>query len=149
MAKIKKFNKTIARQLATDVMKALQPVLKKYDIQAVEKGGSYTETEFTQKIEFMIAVSEDENVRDREYKDNLRYANMYGMGLTEKDYNKLFTYDKGYRGEVYRFAGLNLKAKRYPIVAQNLTTGQYSRFPDSFAKDIAKSKTYFEGKSKK
>lgn len=146
MAKIKKFNKTVAKQLAAEVIEALQPVLKKYDIQAVEKGGSFTETSFTQKVEFMIQVSEDENVRDREYKENLKYAEMYGMGLSEADYNKLFEYRNGYKNETYRFAGLNFRAKRYPIVAENMQTGEYTRFTDSVTSLVKKSKNFYKAK---
>jgi hypothetical protein len=136
---IKQFTHQNLKVLSADIEKALEPVAKKYGIKFKSAAGSFTETEFSKKIEFFAGASDGESVVDLKFKKNLEYAVLYGMKkISEKDYNKIFVVN----GQRYRLAGLNPKAKKFPIIAQSLSTKNYHKFGDMVEYLISQSKEY-------
>jgi hypothetical protein len=58
--------------------------------------------------------------------------------IKETDYNKLFTS----QGQTYRFVGINTKGRRFPIIAQNMSTKKYHKFTEMTALAITASKNW-------
>lgn len=139
MTKITEFNRQNLKGFTADLEKAITPIAEKYGLAVKGASGNFSPNQFSKKFEFFTGAKAGENGVDVKYKANITYADLYGMPqIKETDYNKLFTT----QGQSYRFVGINTKGRRFPIIAQNMSTKKYHKFTENTAGAIALSKTY-------
>jgi len=136
MAVIKEFNRKNLVSFCADVEKAVSTVAQKYGVAVKPAAGRFSPNEFTKKFEFFTGAEAGESGTDIKFKANITYADLYGMpSIKETDYNKLFTS----QGQIYRFVGINPKGRRFPIIAQNMSTKKYHKFTETTARTISDS----------
>ena len=139
MAKITEFTRQTLKGFQADVEAAVTAVALKYGVAVKGGSGSFTASTFTKKFEFFTGAEKGESGTDLKYKANITYADMFGMPrLKENDYNKVFSSGP----QCFRFVGINTKGRKFPIIAQSLTTKKYHKFTDAVADKIANSKTW-------
>jgi len=138
MALMKEFNRQNLKAFAADIDKAIKPIAKKYGVAFKAGSGRFSPDQFTKKLEFYISNGSNENAEDIKYKANLAYSELYGINLNESDYNKIFTSN----GEKFRFVGINTRGRRFPLIAQNVRTGNYHKFTGYAVGSIKKSREY-------
>ena len=139
MAILKEFNRQNLKGFAADVEKAVTAVAQKYGVAVTGAAGRFSPHECTKKFEFNTGAQSGETGVDVKYKANIVYADAYGMPhIKETDYNKLFTS----QGQTYRFVGINTKGRRFPIIAQNMSTKKYHKFTEMTALAITASKNW-------
>ena len=94
------------REIAADMQKALELVLKRHGVEVEIGGARFTDVEATYKVR--IFSGSKDNAKQVEWN---KYCVLFGM--RPEDFGKTFTSN----GETYTIDGLNLKAKRMPILA--------------------------------
>lgn len=122
--KITQFDKQSCRTLAIAVEEALQKVAKEFGVSIKRKGGSYSPTNYTVKIEASI-IGKGGIVISREAEDFKSYCQMYNLKPT--DLGKTFTSDDGVK---YKIKGLSTRSRKYPIIVKNLNNGKTFKFPE-------------------
>lgn len=119
---IQKFHRSNLDNIADDAMTALQAVADKYDIDIQKGRGTYSDTNYTLKIE-MSVKDKTGQVITREARDFKSFADAYG--LQSDDLGKTFPAS----GRTFEIVGLSTKAKKYPILAKDVNTGGTYKFP--------------------
>tara|TARA_R110000824_G_scaffold6082_6_gene28017 strand:+ start:1589 stop:1954 length:366 start_codon:yes stop_codon:yes gene_type:complete len=114
-----RFTRPTLRALDVEIDAALAVVAEKHGMTFTRAGGRFSDTTYTPKISFSI-VSESGIPADF-----TRHATV--IGLSADDFGREFT---TYRG-VYRITGINLRARKYPVMAECLSTGKRYKFPVS------------------
>lgn len=122
-AKIKEFNRTNARELVEECCKALEPIAKKYGLTLDEKGRSFYRDRLPMKFDLIVPVMDEKgealDPKAQEFKKKaLR------VGLEPDDLHREFKS----RGETYRIVGLNLRAKKYPVLGERVRDGKRFKF---------------------
>lgn len=108
---MKEFNKQNARELSDAFMNALKPLEKKFGVKITYKGGRYTSSNVTFKIE-AATVSTDGRVMDKESQDFVLMADYYGMKGTW--INQEFTLS----GNKYKVVGLRTRCHKTPVIIE-------------------------------
>jgi hypothetical protein len=126
---IKEFNRTNVRTLNEEVAAALEPIAKKHGLVLDRKGKTFYRDRMPAMFQFIVRVEDaDGNVlgaKAQEFKDGARL-----VGLDPSDLGKEFVS----RGSRYRITGLNLRARKYPVLAENLSNGKTYKFAESVVK---------------
>ena len=139
MAKIKEFTRQNLVGFTAEVTKAVTAIAEKYGVAVKGASGRFSPSEFSKKFEFFAGAQSGESGHDLKYRADIGYAGMFDMPqIKETDYNKIFVS----AGQTFRFVGINTRGKRFPIIAQNMTTKKYHKFTESVAPQIANSKTW-------
>lgn len=122
--KVDKFDKPTLRAIFADVEEALGPVAEKYGIKLERKSCSYRTDELPVAFKF-ITIQHDANgnVMDTRAKNFIKYASLYGM--SESDF--LAEFKSG--STTYRITGFKPKARKYPVIAEDVRTGRTYKFP--------------------
>jgi len=116
--KITRFDRAVCMNIGKAVTDALKPLEDKFGISFNRKGGSFSDTSYTMKIE-MAVVAADGTVLSREAEDFKRYCQLYN--LEAEDLGKTFVADDGY---IWRVKGLNSRSRKYPILAERIKDGK-------------------------
>ena len=120
-------DKAKLRNIASDIEAAIQEVGKKHGVQLKRGNASYTDTNFTLKIEG-AAIDSSGEILSREKQDFMYYALSYG--LSPDDFGKTFIS----RGRTFKISGLKPKASKYSILAEEVGTGKSFKFPATAVK---------------
>lgn len=104
--------KDMLKQIREDINKALEPVGEKYGVKLTAGNASYTENNFTLKLEG-AAVKEDGTVAAKDAEAFKRHAHLYG--LSPDDLGRKFTS----QGKEFTITGLNTKSGKYPIIGRD------------------------------
>lgn len=108
--KIKQLDKHILRLIETDMDIALKSVGEKYGVKIAYKGGSFTPTNATLRMEVSTISSSGEAISA----DVQTYKTLAGLyGLDPKMLNSKVTYN----GSIYTITGLNPRRHRFPLTA--------------------------------
>ncbi len=116
--KITKFDRPICRTVGEAVIEALKPLEHRFGISFNRKGGSFSDTSYTMKIE-MAVVAQDGTVLSREAEDFKKYCGTYNLEVS--DLGGIFV---AMDGEKYRVKGLASRSHKYPILAERLSNGR-------------------------
>lgn len=109
--KVDQFDRGILSAIDADVIEALKPVAEKYGIDISKGRGTFSNTNFTMKIE-MSVVGDDGNAVTKEVRDYQSYAHLYD--LSPEWLGKTFMNN----GREFKICGLSMKAKKYPVLAE-------------------------------
>ena len=113
---MEQITKASAKQLAKECEDALKAVAERHGLTVAYKGGRFTSSTFTPKLEF-ATPGNDREAFEREAS---------WVGLEATDFNKVFVY----LGESYKIMGINMRARRYPINVKRLSDGQSMKFTE-------------------
>jgi len=116
--KITRFDRTVCMNIGKAVTDALKPLEDKFGISFNRKGGAFSDTSYTMKIE-MAVVAADGTVLSREAENFKKYCMMYN--LEAEDLGKTFIADDGY---IWKVTGLNSRSRKYPILAERAKDGK-------------------------
>ena len=111
------------RTIEKDAMEALQAVAEKHGLDISVVSGSFNPTCYKARLSF--AVKGDNGVP----KDFARNAER--LGLDPNCYGKTFT---TFSGKSFRITGINLRRRKYPVSAEQVSTGKSFKFPVSQVK---------------
>ena len=113
-----------------DFMKAVAELQEKYDVTISLGPITYTENQFTTKMTV-------DNGRDRVEIERANFdLNVWKyrhLGLEPGRYGRVFV---GYDGRKYALMGFNTKAPKYPLIIMSTSTGEKSRAPERFIKEL-------------
>lgn len=109
-----------ARRIATAIEKAVQPVALAYGLQIKVKGGRFSTTTYTAKVE--CSELQDGVAQTGQRVDFLAMCDAYGLESEHLD--TAFQV----RGETYRITGLAPSRRRYPVIAERMSDGKAYKF---------------------
>ena len=116
--KIDKFDRVICKRLGEAMLEAVKKIEGEYGVKFERKGGSFSDTNYTMKIEASV-VSKDGIVLSKEAGEFKRYCSMYN--LEAEDLGKTFTDSTGTE---WKIKGLSSRSNKYPIIAEKIGTGK-------------------------
>jgi hypothetical protein len=116
MERITRMDRTIAKRLGDDLEKAAQEVAKKYGVVAARRSGSFSDMQFTTKIEF--AITETADGKSPAQVEFERYAKIFG--LEAEDYGKEIVL----QAERFTIAGIRPKASKNCISIKRVSDGK-------------------------
>lgn len=112
-----KITKQLLDLFRKDFQEAVKDLESKYEMVISLGRITYSDDEFTAKLEVKSGGSKDD-VMKREFEKNCVY-----IGLKPEDYGRVFTQ----RGIDYKIIGLDLAKRKYPIIIQEVLTGKTVR----------------------
>lgn len=118
IVKINKFDKVICRKLGEAIIEAMKKIEDEYGVHFERKGGSFSETNYTLKLEASV-VSQDGIVLSREAEEFKRYCQLYN--LETEDLGRTF---KDTTGTEWKVVGLSSRSNKYPIMAKRIADGK-------------------------
>jgi hypothetical protein len=118
-------NRAERNNLRDDIVTALEGVAKQHGLTVRVGGGTYTEYTFAPKVEFSC-TTEAGAPAGFAYDAEL-------VGLPRDAWGRSFAM----RGEQYTIVGINLRARKYPVLAKS-SSGTYKFPADTVARLLAK-----------
>jgi hypothetical protein len=117
------FNKNALRELGNDVESVLRDLGERHNITFRWAGGSFShgESVATMKLEVTLNDTDLKSYLEIEYD---RYADIYKLPP--------FGTIVSYGGTHFKMIGFKSRNRKYPIIAENMTTGKKYKFPDTF-----------------
>ena len=109
--KIKAFNQENLKEVRLEINSAMKAIEIKYSIKIDLEGISYTDDEFSSKIQATI-VTEGENPQESKDKLSLKKNGHY-YNLTVADYGREITLSNG---EIGKIVAVKVKSPKYPII---------------------------------
>ena len=130
-------SRDVCKQLRVDMDEAIRPKLEEYGLEGGFLNGSFDDELVTFKVAIKIAGSLDK--RDKQLSDSLSWYVKYLAEDLEVDEREIlnteysqYSGDKWVPSTYYKLVGYNSKAKRYPLIMQEVKTGKRYKFPESF-----------------
>lgn len=121
---IKEFNRANVRQVIAECEEAVRAVAEKYGLTLERQGRTFYRDHLPVKFQLHAHQTDAEgNKVDPRAKDFARYARY--AGLPEDAFGQEFTN----AGRTYRITGWNTRAKRYPVMGEDVRTGKTYKFP--------------------
>ena len=135
--KITQINRDVCKQLRVDMNEAIRSKLEEYGLEGEFLNGSFDSELVTFKVDIKIAGAMDK--RDKQLSSSLSWYVKYlaeDLEVDEREIiNREYSECSGTRfGTVHRYklVGYNSKAKRYPLIMENIKDGKRYKFPESF-----------------
>jgi hypothetical protein len=123
--KITKFDRDNVRQINAEAEVLLRPLAEKYGLVLDKKRGCFGQEELPVLLQFLVRKEDAEgNAMTAIAQDFVRFAQLFGLAPT--DLNREFSNDGG--ATKFRVTGLNRKAQKTPVIAENLRNGKSYRF---------------------
>lgn len=113
--KITSINRTVLRELRSELDEALQAALSKRGLSGEVGNIRFTSTTFSAKLEVAIGGDAEEAERTLFNQQCRRY------GFQSEDYGKYFNIG----GKEYKLIGFKSRAKKYPIIGVNQSGSRY------------------------
>jgi hypothetical protein len=121
--KITEFTRANVRSLMDEVEEVLKPLAEKHGLVLDRKGKSFYRDSVPAMFQFLVRVEdEDGNALDSKAQEFKKNATR--VGLKADDLGREFQS----RGETFKVTGLNLRARKYPVLAENVRTGKVYKF---------------------
>ena len=117
-------NRANVKAISDDIMEALKAVSLKYGVKFSYKGGSFSPSNATYRIEAAI-VGNDGVAETRERKDYQIYCYQYGLKpeWLDKSFNHI--------SDKYTIVGLSTRKSKNPVLCRNERSGKTFIFPDA------------------
>lgn len=126
---IKEFNRANVRILNEEILDALKPLAEKHGLVLEKNAKTYYRDRLPGMYQFIIRVEDDDgkvlDTKAQQFRDGALH-----VGLNPDDLGKEFLS----RGSRYKITGLNLRARKYPVLAENLSNGKTYKFGESTVK---------------
>lgn len=123
---IKSFTQSDCKDLRVAVLEAIKPLEEKYGVAVETAGGTFSPTDYTMKLRFMVRTPNGEAVRPEAEAFKQR-AEFYG--LKKSDLGRKFR-DGDWH---YTIEGLALRRSRYPILCLR-SDGKRFKYPVDMVK---------------
>tara|TARA_R100000773_G_scaffold3969_1_gene4609 strand:- start:413 stop:880 length:468 start_codon:yes stop_codon:yes gene_type:complete len=140
--KITQIDRDVCKQLRVDMNEAIRSKLEEYGLEGEFLNGSYDDELVTFKVEIKVAGTLDK--REKQLASSLiHYVKYLAQDLEvdeEEILNKEYRESSGSKWgtcHYYKLVGYNAKAKRYPLIMQNIKDGKRYRFPESFVRNTS------------
>lgn len=130
MKTITEFNRANCRSLQEEIAAALEPIAKKHGLTLDRKRGSFYKDKMPAMFQFLV-TQEDKDGNALSAAAIAFQQDAWRVGLDPKDLGREFTS----QGKRFRISGLNLRAKKYPVLAVENGTGKTFKFPAERVKD--------------
>jgi len=114
MKTIKQFDRATCTIIHNAIDKALEPVAKKFGISIDNGSGSYTDDNYTLKIELAV-IGEDGTANSKLVTDFKHMCSRYNLQID--DLGKQF---KVSSGVTYEVKGLSRRSHKFPIIVKNI-----------------------------
>lgn len=111
MTTITKFDRPACRTIADEAMDALQAVAEKHGLLLKKERGQYDTASYTFKVTFNCKT---ESGAPKNFERNAA-----ALGMPKGCWGEVFEYSPG--GTMYQLQGINLRARKYPVIAKRLT----------------------------
>jgi hypothetical protein len=123
---MEKIDTKAAGEINAATLEALRPVAERFGLTVETTGGSYDPVAGWYKPKIVFATSGSEEAA---FARDCGYVGAFdGMpGLAAADYGATF----GYHGKTFRLVGVNLRARRFPLVAVDEADGRRYKLPES------------------
>lgn len=121
---ISSLDRSSVRMIADDIEIALAKVAKRYGVKIEVGNSSFSPTNCTTKIN-ISTVAKNGTVMTKEATDFNRYASSFGI----TGYKLGDTFE--HRFQQYKIIGLKPRARKYPVLAEDVNTGYKFKFPAS------------------
>lgn len=121
------FTKEFFKNIRKDIDKALEEVGKKYDISLTSGNISYSENEFSIKID---AKRTDIDVDRLNFENDLQPWS-FGQYFTKEDYGRIFTDGK----RTMKLIGFK-PGNKYSVIAEDTATGQQRAYTIDYAVEL-------------
>jgi hypothetical protein len=118
MTTVTKFDRKTCRTVSADAEEALEAVAAKFGLTLKRESGRFSHDSFTAKFTFAVVAADGSGAPA----DFARKARM--LGLPEDCYGKQFVTGTG----TYEVTGLNLRAKKYPVLGKRVRDGKTFKF---------------------
>lgn len=118
MAKITTIDRTTCRLLAERIEAALKPIADELGVVITAKGGSFTSSQYTCKVE-VATVGDDGAVKTRAADAFKQLASLYGMA--PDDLGKTFRVNR----KTYTIVGLATRRRARPVIAKDADGREY------------------------
>ena len=135
--KITQMNRDVCKQLRDILDDAMQAKLKELGLDVKCGNASFDSELVTFKVDIKVAGSLDK--RDKQLSDSLSWYVKYLAEDLEVDEEEILNTEYSeYSGAkwvpsiYYKLVGYNSKAKRYPLIMEDVKTGKRYKFPESF-----------------
>lgn len=120
---IKEFNRANVRILNKEILAALKPISQKHGLVLEKNAKTYYRDRLPGMFQFIIRVEgEDGEVLDTKAQEFQNGARL--VGLDPNDLGREFVI----RGSRYKITGLNLRARKYPVLGERLSDGKTYKF---------------------
>jgi len=121
---MKTLDRPAVKLIADDIMEALKAVAAKHNIVFSYKGGNFTASNCTYKVEAAV-VGESGAVASREYEQYKQYCNMYNLKPEWLDQTFKLA------GDTFTIIGLNPRKHKNPVLCKKASNGKtYIFTPD-------------------
>lgn len=132
--KIKEFTRANVRTLMDEVQEALGPIAEKHGLVLDRKGKTFYNDRVPVMFQMLVRVEDaDGKVLDSKAQEFKAAASL--VGLKADDLGKTFII----RGTSYEVEGLNLRARKFPVLAKSMQNGKTYKFQaDTVARSIAR-----------
>ena len=145
--KITQINRDVCKQLRVDMNEAIRSKLEEYGLEGEFLNGSFDSELVTFKVDIKIAGAMDK--RDKQLSSSLSWYVKYLANDLEVDEEEIlnreyseYSGDKWKPSTYYKLVGYNSKAKRYPLIMENIKDGKRYKFPESFIRNARFSSRY-------
>ena len=115
-------DRTSVKAIAEDITKALESVANKYGVAIKYKGGSFTASNCTYRIEVAVKGN-DGAVIDRDREAFKTHSIIFGLNPNMLDQ----TFVHG--GDTFKITGLSPRKHKFPVLAVKLSNGKGYKFP--------------------
>lgn len=119
--KITKFNRSSCRTIGDEAEAALQAVAEKYGLVLKREAGRFNANNFTAKFTFAVEAADGSGAPA----DFARKASV--INLPEDCFGQKFTTYNG----TFEVTGINLRARKYPVLGKHTSTGKVYKFTAS------------------
>jgi hypothetical protein len=132
--KITQMSRDVCKQLRVDMNEAIRSKLEEYGLEGEFLNGSFDSELVTIKVDIKIAGSLDK--RDKQLSDSLSWYVKYLANTFELDEELILNEEYESNRGKYKLVGYNSKAKRYPLIMENIKDGKRYKFPESTIRNI-------------
>jgi len=140
--KITQINRDVCKKLRVDMNEAIRSKLEEYGLEGEFLNGSFDSELVTFKVDIKIAGAMDK--RDKQLSSSLSWYVKYlaedlevdEEEILNKEYSEFSGDTNWRRSTYYKLVGYNSKAKRYPLIMENMKNGKKYKFDESTIRNI-------------
>ena len=132
--RITEINRDVCKQLRVDMNEAIRSKLEEYGLEGEFLNGSFDSELVTFKVDIKIAGAMDK--RDKQLSSSLSWYVKYLANDFEIDEEEILNKEYLHGREKYKLVGYNSKAKRYPLIMENIESKKRYKFDESIVKNI-------------
>lgn len=126
---MKELTREIVREISADIMSALEPVAEKHGIKLTYKGGSFTSSNCTYRIEAAV-MGADGQAETRERENFTVFAARFGLDPSDLGVK----FKSPHTGEIFEITGLAPRRRKFPVSAIRVSDRKGFKFPAQIIK---------------